>query len=605
MSVASNSVCVGNQCRTALRIAAVYAVFGILYILFSDLILAALIDNPATITRVQTAKGWLFILSTAILIYWLVRRYLADMIRTNSLLVQSEQRYRAIVETSQEGIALTNPDHNLVFLNPRMGVMLGYRVEELRDKPLSALFDRDPNPSTRELLSQAESRTAQQCDIHLRRQDGGDLWAIASVCPLYDDQRRYMGILLMLTDITERKSLQDDLIQAQKLEAVGRLAGGIAHDFNNLLMAIFGYTDLARRALQPDHPALQSLNGVLEAAEQAAGVSKALLTFSHKAPIDRQNINMVEVIEKSTRLLKRLLPASIELSVEIPKKTAAWVFADPVQMQQVIMNLAINAKDAMPGGGILRITIPPPADADRIVAKAITDYTGPCFCMIVSDTGVGMSPEVRANAFKPFFTTKLQGKGTGLGLAIIHSIIKEHHGTIQIESEPGQGTTFTIVLPAAAEKSDFATPSVLSPPRGDGELILLAEDNAHVRAITASALTASGYEVVQVSDGASLLEAYTKNRERVRLIVSDAEMPQKNGVDCLKDLRQHGVQIPAILTTGSIATELEDRLDDRTSLLQKPYQVNALVTMVSYRLNTESDPVFQIPRDSSSPHKEL
>ncbi len=370
----------------------------------------------------------------------------------------------------------------------------------------------------------------------------------------------------------ERATLKEQLHQAQKMEAIAQLAGGVAHDFNNLLTVIGGYVSKAKKALPDDHKAVESLRRVQEAADQAAGVTRSLLTFSHKMETKKEPIELQASLDTALRLLRQVLTAGIEVLSDAADEQV-WVRADGTQLQQIIMNLAINARDAMPNGGTLRISVsqsarPPikPATLDepaRLVAV-----------LVVSDTGTGMEPDVRDRIFEPFFTTKPRGQGTGLGLAIIHSIVEDHDGSISVESKAGQGTTFTVELPLLDLDTLWDTPrEVIPPKRGRGEVVLLAEDNRHVRGILASSLESLGYEVVQATDGSSLMDCFELNRDRVELLVMDVDLPKRGGLECLRDIRSSGGCVPAIIITGSVGPGLEQRIDDEAILLRKPFQI--------------------------------
>ncbi|MGB9625390.1 MAG: hybrid sensor histidine kinase/response regulator [Phycisphaerae bacterium] len=568
----------------------IYAAFGAVWILLSDQILDAVVHDPHVITKLQTTKGWVYVAVTALLIYAIVRHYFTAAEESDRLLEESEARYRAIVETSLDGIALTDAQDRVAFVNARMAEMLGRPPDTLIGRPLADALEDERYTELRRRLTEPAPGRSGRCEIDLWRPDRSEFRGIASVCPRFDDRHAFVGMLVMLTDITEQKRLQDELHQAQKMEAIGQLAGGVAHDFNNLLTAIFGYTDLARRTLTPGHPALASLDGVLAAAEQAAGVSRSLLTFSRKTPIQKQTIGLNEVVTRAARLLRRLLPASIELVTEAAGEEPALVEADGTQMQQVIMNLAINARDAMPAGGVLRIAARPPTEAERDESRAGESTAPAGVCLEVSDTGIGMAPEVLNRIFEPFFTTKPKGVGTGLGLSIIHGIIEEHGGTIRVRSEPGKGTTFTIWLPAPSRARAEAAAAPATSIRGAGEMILIAEDDEQVRSIMTSALRAAGYQVLAVGDGTALLEAFEQNRPHVRLIVTDAEMPRQSGLAAVRRLREEGADVPVVLVTGSVETSIEGQVDERTALLRKPYPMSALLSLISQRLPASPGP---------------
>ncbi len=376
----------------------------------------------------------------------------------------------------------------------------------------------------------------------------------------------------------EQAELKQQLHQAQKMEAVAQLAGGVAHDFNNLLTVIGGYVDLAKNALPKGHKAVESLSAVQEAAEQAAGVTRSLLTFSHKMEARKEPVELQASVDTSLRLLRHVLPACIEVVTDAAGEPV-WVRADRTQLQQIIINLAINARDAMPAGGTLRVSVSQsaltpkepvaPGEPDGLVAR-----------LVMSDTGTGMEPDVRERIFEPFFTTKPRGQGTGLGLAIIHSIVEDHAGHIRVESEPGTGTTFTVELPLLEIDALRDAPEEAAPPRrGRGEVVLLAEDNRHVRGILISALESLDYEVVQADDGWTLMDCFERHRKRIELLVVDVDLPKRSGLDCMREIRSSGGFAPAIVMTGSAGAGLEKQLDRDTTLLRKPFQITEFTAL--------------------------
>ncbi|HSW45057.1 MAG TPA: ATP-binding protein, partial [Phycisphaerae bacterium] len=408
----------------------------------------------------------------------------------------------------------------------------------------------------------------------------GDRWCEVTVDPILDKDGHLAGAVHVISDITDRKKseehrqmLEAQLRQSQKMEAVGQLAGGIAHDFNNLLMVIQSYTDLARQTLPFSSPAWEALEHVTQAATQAVGATRSLLTFSRQVAVDKKPVDLRHIIEMSVRMVARVLPNSIQVVADVPGDRPIGVLADAIQIQQVILNLAINARDAMPEGGTLRIAA---------ATSPANDPKGPTVLLTISDTGCGISPETMERIFEPFFSTKTPAKGTGLGLSVVHGILGEHGGSISVASQPGQGTTFTILLPRfegplAPDASRPETPT----PHGRGELILLAEDHEQVQAVIKTALEALKYEVLCVSDGEALLETFHRHRDRIAVILADIDMPKRSGLACLKDIRGEGCTVPAILITAAIDPELDEHADEHAVLVRKPLSVVQLAGLVA------------------------
>lgn len=389
----------------------------------------------------------------------------------------------------------------------------------------------------------------------------------------------------------EKRVLQEQLNHAQKMEAIGQLASGVAHDFNNLLTVIFGNLDLVRRQLSPDQEKAigASLEAIWEAAQQAIGVTRSLLIFARKVPGEKKPIDLCETVERTMRMIRRALPASIELVTETAKETPIWTHADETQIQQVIMNLAVNARDAMPNGGTLRIAV---AGAGGPIDEGVRRSgkpEAPLVCLTVSDTGTGIPPRIQARIFEPFFSTKPRGAGTGLGLSIIHGIVKDHNGRIEVGSVVGKGTTFRVFLPACEPGVEAeAGRSPGGGPQGKGEKILLAEDDDYIGTVLATRLESDGYLVIRADNGQSLLDACREHGDSIRLFVLDVDLPKRSGIDCLKDLRTEGCQTPAILMTGSMEVDLTEPLPGRTRLLRKPFQVVELTRLIGEALASPS-----------------
>jgi PAS domain S-box-containing protein len=403
----------------------------------------------------------------------------------------------------------------------------------------------------------------------------------ARLAPEVGADRQVNSVLSVSRDVTEQRRLEEKLNQAQKMEIVGQLAAGVAHDLNNVLTAVWGYASLLRQELPGGSRAIGLLEHLDEVAQQAGGVTKALLTFSHKTPTEMRPVKLGEIVSHTARLLQRMLPARIELLLEGLEGPPLWVAADATQLQQVLLNLTINARDAMPRGGELRIAVavgqPPGGNGAGKAASAGTDWVA----LAVSDTGIGINSEVLPAIFEPFFTTKPPGQGTGLGLAIAKSIVEIHGGQISVTSEPGQGATFTVYLPRIAPAAGVESRSrPENEPRGHGETILLAEDNPEVREILSAGLRQAGFDVVQAADAREILSRFVQQPSRIRVLVLDLDLPKGSGLESLQKIRSIAPTVPAIIITGRIDRDIESELDEHSRLLRKPLRPAALVALV-------------------------
>ena len=426
------------------------------------------------------------------------------------------------------GIYRTTPDGRIIMANPALVNMLGYETfEELAQRDLTQDGFEPEYP--REVFQRRLRRDGiiSGLESAWKRKDGSTIFVRENARVVSDESGQPLYYDGSAEDITERKRseeererLQAELFQAQKMESVGRLAGGVAHDFNNLLTAIIGYANFVKEALPEESPIIADIEQVLRGAERAAGLTRQLLAFSRRQRIEPEIVDLNELVLDVDKMLRRLVGEDIEMVVSSGHNLGR-VKVDRGQMQQVLMNLAVNARDAMPGGGRLSIETAN-VTLDEHYAKMHPDASAGAYVMLrVSDTGCGMSEAVKAHVFEPFFTTKEVGKGTGLGLATVYGIIEQHGGNIACDSEPGRGTCFEMYLPRVdAEPAPFVDEPAQALPRGV-ETILLVEDEATVRRITARTLLGLGYVVLQASNGDDALRVVGEFPGRIDLLLSD------------------------------------------------------------------------------------
>ncbi len=517
---------------------------------------------------------------------------------------ESEERYRVLVETAADAIFVADPESGRILeVNHRAEELTGRSREELLRLHQWELHPPEEAERYASLFQEAiEHRGHIVVEVCVLHADGRRIPVeISSGGIVYAAGRKvHVGIF---RDVSERqqterarRELEEQLRQSQKLEAVGQLAAGVAHDFNNLITAITGYADLLRQAVAEGSAAEQSLDGIEEAARQASGVTRSLLMFSSRVPTRKKRVELRTLVEKTTRLLRRIVPASVSIVIDPSGEPPVWLDADETQLQQLIMNLAVNARDAMPDGGTLRVSVreavTEEADRDTDAAGQGKAHRKRVARLIVSDTGCGIPAEIRHRVFEPFYTTKPREHGTGLGLSIVHGIVQEHDGTVEIDSTPDKGTIFTITLPID-ESADHEDERSVARGKVElaGELVLLAEDNWNVRSIVGTVLHNCGFEVEAAVDGASFMERFEARLNDIRLLVLDVDLPRRSGRDCLRDIRARGMTTPAIVITGSVDETLEDELDENSVLLHKPFSMPELqrlaADVVSGRRNRE------------------
>lgn len=393
----------------------------------------------------------------------------------------------------------------------------------------------------------------------------------------FDSSSRPISMSGTVQDITDYKRLEEQLIQAQKMEAIGQLAGGIAHDFNNILTAIIGYASIILEDLKEDDPVAVRVSHILSAAEKGANLVQNLLTFSRKQTSNPRPIDLNEIIKGIYNLLRKLIRENIELRVSLTQDEIV-IMADSGQIEQVLMNLVTNARDAMPEGGVLSIKTERVSLDETFVKTYGFGQVGNYALLTVSDTGVGMDEKTKERIFEPFFTTKEVGKGTGLGMAMVYSIVRQHNGYIDIHSKPNKGTTFRIYLPLLSnleqEKVEITHPEEI---KGGTETILLSEDDSEVRDLISEILKGSGYKVIVTSDGEEAIKKFLEKKEEIDLVLLDLMMPGKSGKEVYEVIRDIKPDIKSLFMSGYSYDILKDALVKESRFIHKPISPTELL----------------------------
>lgn len=482
----------------------------------------------------------------------------------------SEARFRSFFENALDGMFQASPEGRLLRANLALVNMLGYddEAELLEASADNAIFaERGARDETIEKKHNLEF--VRGLETTWLSKDGRPVRVRINARRERSPDGRTLFFEGSAIDVTVGRALEARVREAEKLEAVGRLAGGVAHDFNNLLTAIIASADLALEGLPPSSPGSEEIRLVREAADQAASLTAQLLAFSRRQPVHVQPHDLNELLRSSHALLRRLIDESVPVELEL-EESPLLVEVDPAQIQQILLNLAINARDAMPESGRIALR------AGRVERQG-----QPRARLEVSDTGHGMDEETRRRAFEPFFSTKEVGRGTGLGLASVYGIVARLGGAIDLESEPGAGTTVRIDLPLLPPRENppaGATERPSEPAPGGGRTVLLVEDQEAVRAVLERALTRLGFSVLCAADGAAALALLDEHEAAVDLVVTDVVMPRMTGTELLQRLRQRWPQLPAVLVTGYSPESLDGVLaDPRNRLLTKPFTPAALL----------------------------
>lgn len=500
---------------------------------------------------------------------------LTERKRAEEALRQSQEKYRRIVDTANEGIWVLDEDLRTSFVNAQMAEMLGYEAEEMIGREIESCIFEEDLPDHGQRMENRRRGIAEHYERRWRRKDGQAVWTIVSATPIIDAEHHFRGSFAMILDITERKKLEEQLRQSQKMEAIGTLAAGIAHDFSNILTAIIGYGDMLRMLMGEGNPLRTYVDDILAASERAAHLTRSLLALSRKQIMSPKPVNLNEIVKRIDKFLMRVIGEDIELKTTLSEEDLT-VMADSGQIEQVLMNLATNARDSMPDGGMLTIK------TERVDISGPHGYIEPgSYAVIaVSDTGKGMDEETRQRIFEPFFTTKELGKGTGLGLSIVYGIIKQHNGEINVYSEPGKGTTFKIYLKLIESKVKGKETAEVLRPVGGTETILVAEDDPGVRRLFKSVLEGYGYTVIEAVDGEDAVVKYIENKDRIQLLIFDVVMPKKNGKEAYEEIRKMRGDIRVIFSSGYSADIIYKKgmLEEGITLITKPVAPNLLLS---------------------------
>jgi signal transduction histidine kinase/ActR/RegA family two-component response regulator len=454
--------------------------------------------------------------------------------------------------------------------------MLGYTRDELVGLHGSDIVVQDEIPHIGQALSVIKTKTDYHREWQLRRKDGSVFSADVMATMMPDG-----NLLGIIRDITERKKMEEQLRTSQRMEAIGRLAGGVAHDFNNLLAVILGCADVMLDELAPDHPATKRVQMIRKASASAADLTRQLLAFSRQQMLHPQVLDLKQIVKGAQVLLTRLIGDNIELRVSL--EPSLWnVKADPGQIEQVLLNLAVNARDAMPQGG--RLTIQ--ARNVELDASYVEEHhqmiAGPYVMLVVEDTGSGMDRETQARIFDPFFTTKELGKGTGLGLATVYGIVKQSGGYIWVYSEPGHGTVFKVYLPRVENAAQPVKNDELEGTFGGSETILLAEDSASLREMAREYLESVGYTVLEAATGKDALDQAKSFAGTIQLLLTDVVMPGMSGPELAHQIGRLRPGIKIIFTSGYTDDAIirQGVLDPAIAFIQKPYRPKALARKV-------------------------
>jgi PAS domain S-box-containing protein len=508
-----------------------------------------------------------------------------EAVEASRQLAESERRYHFLVDAVPQLLWTARADGSVDFSNARWSEYTHLTPEQLRGDGWHQALHPEDRARTLGALAEAVRIDSGRYYIEhrIRSHDGTYRWMLTNAVAYRNAQGQVLQWLGTTTDIHDRVTAEEKLLQAERLQAVGKLAGGVAHEVNNMMTVVIGCAKLALEALGPDHEQRAEFGEIIRAAARASDVTRQLLAYSRQQVLSPTVVDLNQVVGELTSTLKRLIGSDRELAVS-HRLEEARVKADRGQLEQVLINLAANARDATEADGLVRIEI----DVVQLDENALASYLeaeslpGEYARIAVGDNGAGMPPEVAARVFEPFFTTKAIGEGTGLGLSMVYGIVKQSGGFVKIDSKPGEGTVVTVHFPLVGDQLT-AVPAVPSISPGSGELILVVEDEPQVRAILRRALQSHGYVVQEAPTGAAALAFLSKHPEDVRLVLTDIVMPHTNGQELAHRLRDEHPDVPVLFMSGYGGDDIRKRglTLEGSAFLQKPFAPEVLCAQVS------------------------
>lgn len=578
----------------ALRTSLLYWLISVVWILLSDYALLLIVGDPLRANSLQTYKGWMFVSATAVFLYFLLRGQLRTWEREASArkdaedaIRGSEERFRAALYSIGDGVVTTDTAGHVVQMNHVAEGLTGWTEAEAQGKPIEEVFlivDEESgatlvNPVRRVLAGEATSGLTDHTTLISRT--GARAPIADSGAPITSSRGEVTGVVLVFNDQTERRELQAELMQAQKLEAVGRLAGGIAHDFNNMIGVILGYATLLKEKMSPTDPRIKHTTAIISAAERSAGLTRQLLAFARKQMIAPRPLNLNDAISSMEKMLHRLIGEDITLTIA-PGPDLWIIRMDPVQLDQILANLSTNARDAIDDVGSITIgTGNVTIDGSNPRENGDVD-PGEYVRLTFSDNGRGMNREVRQRVFEPFFTTKGKDRGTGLGLATVFGIVKQNGGFITLESDVGSGTAFTIYFPRFRGVAETTTAQEKPLPLLGRETVLVVEDEEQLLSLATQVLKEQGYTVLSARSPGDAVLLCTRARDPIDLLITDVVMPEMNGKELSDQIRKIRPGIKVMFMSGYTETvvPLRDIVESGSDFLQKPFTPSTLARKI-------------------------
>ncbi len=569
--------------REITKIVIIYAIFGSAWIFFSDTVLNWFVRDQEILTKLSIFKGLLFILTTSILLYFLIGRLTTRIKQSTDALRESEELLHFLITNSSDSLVIIDADGYQRYASPGAERFSGFPITELKGRKIETLIHPDDMEGIRAVWEKVVEYPEKSFTVQYRHIHKSNGWVTAeAVAQSFLNDPVINGVIASVRDITERKRVEEEtdklheqLAQARKMESVGRLAGGVAHDFNNMLSVILGYSEMSLRQMEEDHPLYSPMLGIKHAAERSADLTRQLLAFARKQTISPRELDLNITVASMLKMLNRIIGEDIDL-IWLPGKNLGSIKIDPSQIDQILANLCVNARDAAKDAAKITIETERVIIDEKYCSMHADVVSGEYVLLAVSDNGCGMDRETLSHLFEPFFTTKLMGEGTGLGLATVYGIIKQNNGFINVYSEPGQGTTFKIYLPLyTARHKNLAETTVKKSTVTGNETILLVEDEAMILKVTSLMLKRLGYNILTASTPGEAILLARNHACEIDLLITDVVMPEMNGRELAKNLLSYYPDLKRLFMSGYTANVIAHHgvLEEGVNFIQKPFSM--------------------------------
>ena len=510
-----------------------------------------------------------------------VARDITERVKAESALRDSEEKYRRLFEESKDMIYMTTPSGKFLDINPAGVSLLGYGSKEelLQTNVREAYLNGEDRDRFLQIMS--SEGFVRDLELQLKRKDGEILTILITSTAIRDPSGAITALRGIVHDITERRRLELQLFQSQKMESIGTLAGGIAHDFNNILSGILGYASFMREKIDVSHPFFSYIDIIQRGAKRAAELTSKLLAFARDGSFDVKPVNINRVVVETLSIIERTFEKSIEVK-SVLADGLPTVEIDPVHIQQVLMNLVVNARDAMPNGGRLIVETGIRTFSGLQIRREIEGAEGTYVVVSVEDSGQGMDKNLMQRIFDPFFTTKEKGRGTGLGLSMVYGVVRNHGGFIRVYSEPGQGSVFRVYLPVSGKPEIVSGEESNDRELRGNERILVVDDEEDIRTFLGEIFKEYGYQVELAENGRDALTLYGENKDRIDLVILDMIMPKLGGRETFLKLKEIDPHVRVLLSTGYSQNGKAQEIigEGMLGFIQKPYQVNELLSKV-------------------------